>query len=269
MSLEEKLKDNRDIKTALITGATSGIGAAFAKRLAHDGYNLIVTGRRKDKITALANELSEAYHVNVEVIIVELSDIVELEALVERIMNQHIDILINNAGFGINRYFCEEDPGIQEKMVHVHIICPMRLIHAVLPNMISKGNGAIINVSSIGAFLSIPKNTIYLGTKAFLRAFTESLHIELMGTGVKVQVLCPGLVRTDFHEKLGISKAEQKNKGLVRWRSPEEIVDISIKGLKKNEVVCIPGWSTRIRTFLLSILPGRIYYGLIHNFFSK
>ncbi len=263
------MKDNRDIKTALITGATSGIGAAFAKRLAQDGYNLIVTGRRKEKINALAYELSEAYHVNVEVIIVELSDNAELEALVERTNNLHIDILINNAGFGINRYFCEEDPRIQEEMVRVHILCPMRLIHAVLPNMISRGNGVIINVSSVGAFLSIPKNTIYSGTKAFLRAFTESLHLELMGTGIKVQVLCPGLVRTDFHEKIGIAKAEQENKGLVRWRSPEEIVDISIKGLEKNEVVCIPGWSTRVRIFLLNILPGRIYYGLIRNLFSQ
>ena len=135
--------------------------------------------------------------------------------------------------------------------------------------MISRGNGVIINVSSAGAFLSIPKNTIYSGTKAFLRAFTESLHLEIMGTGVKVQVLCPGLVRTDLHEKISIAKAEQENKGLVRWRSPEEIVDISIKRLEKNEVVCIPGWSTRIRIFLLSILPGRIYYDLIHNLFSK
>ena len=263
------MKDRRDIKTALITGATSGVGAAFAKRLAHDGYDLIVTGRRKEKINALANELSAAYHVNVEVIIVELSDNIELEAFVERINNLHIDILINNAGFGINRYFCEEDPRIQEEMVQVHIICPMRLIYAVLPNMISRGNGVIINVSSVGAFLSTPKNTIYSGTKAFLRAFTESLHLELMGTGVKVQVLCPGLVRTDFHEKIGIEKAEQENKGLVRWKSPEEIVDISIKGLEKNEVVCIPGWPTRIRIFLMSILPRRFYYGLIRNLFSK
>ena len=263
------MKDNRDIKTALITGATSGIGAAFAKRLAQDGFNLIVTGRRKEKINALAYELSETYHINVEVIIVELSDNVELEALVERISNLHIDILINNAGFGINRYFCEEDPRIQEEMVQVHVICPMKLIHAVLPNMISRDNGVIINVSSVGAFLSIPKNTIYSGTKAFLRAFTESLHLELMGTGVKVQVLCPGLVRTDFHEKIGMAKVEQEISGLVRWRSPEEIVDISIKGLEKNEVVCIPGWSTRIRTFLLSILPRRIYYGLTRSLFSR
>lgn len=263
------MKDNRAIKTALITGATSGVGAAFARRLAHDGYNLIVTGRRKEKINALANELSEAYHVNVEVIIVELSDNVELEALVERINNLHIDILINNAGFGINRNFCEEDPRIQEEMVQVHINCPMRLIHAVLPDMISRGNGVIINVSSVGAFLSTPKNTIYSGTKAFLRAFTESLHLELMGTGVKVQVLCPGLVRTDFHEKIGIEEAEQENKGLVRWKSPEEIVDMSIKGLEKNEVVCIPGWPTKMRIFLMSILPRRFYYGLIRNLFNK
>jgi short-subunit dehydrogenase len=263
------LKESQNNKTALITGATSGIGAAYAKRLACQGYNLILTGRRKEKVTALANELSQAYHVNVEVIIVELSDSIELDTLVDRIENLNINILINNAGFGINKYFNDEDPRTQEEMVRVHIICPIRLIHAVLPNMISRGGGVIINVSSVGAFLSIPKNSIYSGTKAFLRAFTESLHIELMGTGVKVQVLCPGLVRSDFHEKIGLSKSEQENTGLVRWRSPEEIVDISIKGIEKNEVVCIPGWSTRIRIFLMSILPKQIYYSLVRKIISK
>jgi short-subunit dehydrogenase len=261
--------DDRENKTALITGATSGIGAAFARRLAHDGYNLIVTGRRKEIITALTIELSEAYHVKVELINIELSHINELEALVDKINNRHIDILINNAGFGTNSSFSEEDPRIQEEMVQVHIICSMRLIHAVLPNMIKRGSGAIINVSSEGAFLSIPKNATYSGTKAFLRAFTESLHLELMGTGIKVQVLCPGLTRTDFHEKMGMAKERQVNKGLVRWMSPEEVVDISIKGLANNQIVCIPGWLTRFRILLPSILPGRMYYGLIHNFFSK
>jgi short-subunit dehydrogenase len=263
------LKENQNKKTALITGATSGIGASYAKRLACEGYNLILTGRRKEKITALANDLSQAYHVNVEVIIVELSDSIELDTLVDRIKNLHIDILINNAGFGVNRYFNDEDLKIQEEMVRVHIICPVRLIHAVLPDMISRGSGVIINVSSVGAFLSIPKNTIYSGTKAFLRAFTESLHLELIGTGVKVQVLCPGLVRTDFHEKIDISKEKQENTRLVSWRSPDEIVDISIRGIEKNEVVCIPGWSTRIRIFLMSILPKQIYYNLVRKILNK
>jgi short-subunit dehydrogenase len=254
-------------KIALITGATSGIGAAFAKKFASEGYDLIVTGRRKEKLNALADELFNRYRVNVEVILIELSNLDDVEAFVDKVKQRDIDILINNAGFATRTTFYEEDLIGQESLVSVHVLIPMKLIHAVLPNMIRKGHGIIINVSSMAAFWALPRTATYSGTKAFLRAFSESLHVELISTGVKVQALCPGLTRTDFHERIGIEKSRQVNKGLIRWMSPEEVVDASLKGLRKNQVVCVPGSLAKLRVLLPTLLPSAQYYKLIHKFF--
>ena len=179
--------------TALITGATSGIGAEYARRLAEDGYDLIITGRREEKINALADELSEAHGSEVEVIIIEFSDAAQVDALIESIKDRDIHILINNAGFGTTKFFHQEPLELQEKMISAHILAHTKIIYAILPRMIEKGTGVIINVSSSGAFLPSPKTAVYSGTKAYLCAFTECLHYELESTGLQVQVVCPGL----------------------------------------------------------------------------
>lgn len=151
-------------------------------------------------------------------------------------------------------------------MVNVHIMCPMKLIHFILPKMIEQGNGTIINVSSLSAFLIIPKNATYSGTKAFLKAFSESLHLELINTGVKLQVLCPGFVKTDFHEKMGILKSRQKNKGIIRWMSPEKVVDISLEELKHNKLICKPGFFENLGMNMLTLLPKTVYCKIASNF---
>lgn len=259
MMLEEK-------KIALVTGATSGIGEAFARRFAKDGYNLIITGRRKDKINNLASELSNKFGINVKVFTTELSDMNEVDLLIENIKNINISILVNNAGFATKDVFINEDLSIQEQMVNVHVMCPMKLIHSILPKMIEQGNGTIINVSSLSAFLIIPKNATYSGTKAFLKAFSESLYLELTNTGVKLQVLCPGFVKTDFHEKMGISKSKQKNKGIIRWMSPETVVTISLNKLKHDKLICKPGFFENLGMNILTLLPKTIYYKIASNF---
>ncbi|UCE34237.1 MAG: SDR family NAD(P)-dependent oxidoreductase, partial [Deltaproteobacteria bacterium] len=176
---------------ALITGATSGIGEAFARRLAPQGYDLIITGRRKEKINRLAHDLTQTCAVDVEAIISELSNPGDVDALAQKVRDtENLDILINNAGFTTKSYFLHEDLEGQLNMVQVHVLTPMKLTYAALPNMIARGKGAIINVSSLGAFTPFPTTATYSGTKAFLALFTESLHMELAGTNVKVQALC-------------------------------------------------------------------------------
>lgn len=256
MILEEK-------KTALITGATSGIGEAFARRFGKDGYNLIITGRRKDKINNLADELTKKFGINVQVFTTELSNTNEVDLLIKNI---NINILVNNAGFATKDVFVNEDLNIQQQMVNVHIMCPMKLIHSILPKMIDQGNGTIINVSSLSAFLIIPKNATYSGTKAFLKAFSESLHLELINTGVKLQILCPGFVKTNFHEKIGIFKSKQKNRGIIRWMSPEKVVDISLDELKRDKLICKPGFFENLGLNMLTLLPKTIYYKIANNF---
>ena len=194
-------------KTACITGATSGIGAAFAKRFAEQGYDLIITGRRKEKIESLSNALSTENEIDVEVVILELSDDIEIALFAKKIGEmRNIEILVNNAGFAKENLFHKEIFSTYEAMLKVHNLATIQLCHAVLPNMVSNKKGIIINVSSLGAFLPLPINAVYAASKSFVKIFTESIYLELQGTGVKVQALCPGMTRTDFHEKMGFKK---------------------------------------------------------------
>jgi uncharacterized protein len=256
-------------QTALITGATSGIGAEYARRLAADGYDLIITGRRAEKINALAEELSEAHGSEVEVIIIELSDATQVDALIESIKDRDIQILINNAGFGTTKFFHQEPLELQEKMISTHILAHTKIVYAILPKMVEKGTGVIINVSSSGAILPSPKTVVYSGTKAYLRAFTECLHYELEGTGVQVQVVCPGLTRTDMHARIGITDEYTNDWGPFQWMSPQEVVACSLRCLAKKKVLCIPGRMTKIQIFMRYILPESLYYKTTNYFFHK
>jgi len=194
---------NSEKQIALITGAKSGIGEAYARRFAAQGYDLIITGRRKETINRISDELARICSVNVEVFIAELSNLEDVGALAQKVRNtKNLDILVNNAGFGTTRHFHNEDLEGQQNMVRVHILTPMKLTYAALPNMIARGKGAIINVASLSAFYPLPRGATYSGTKAFMGAFSEAIHMELARTGLKVQALCPGFTRTDFHERI-------------------------------------------------------------------
>jgi short-subunit dehydrogenase len=255
--------------TALITGATSGIGAEYARSLASDGYNLIITGRREEKIKAFANKLSQSNESVIEVFLVELSDAIQVENFIESIKGRDINLLVNNAGFGSTTFFYHEPLEIQEKMISAHILAHTKITYAFLPQMIEKGAGVIINVSSAGAFLPSPKTAVYSGTKAFLRAFTESLHMELAGTGVQVQVVCPGLTRTDMHVKLGIPEDRIVDWGPFQWISPQEVVACSMRCLKKKKVLCIPGRLTRMQVVMRYFGSESLYYKITGYFFRK
>jgi len=254
--------DNK--KIAFITGGTSGIGAAFARRFACEGYDLIITGRRKTIIQTLAEDISNRYNVNVEVIIAELSRDNEVDLLVKKIeKNEDIEILVNNAGFGIGKV--DEDVMKKRKdMVKVHILSTMKFTYAAIPNMIRKKSGIIINVSSIASFLPLPGNGVYSGTKAFLNNFSESIYLRLKDKGISVQCLCPGFTRTDFHSRIGYPEEELKNRGIVRWMSADEVVEYSMKCLKKNRVICIPGFWNRMIVLGLTILPKTLYYKIVN-----
>lgn len=259
---------NKEEKVALITGASSGIGAAYAKRFAKDGYDIIITGRRKEKIDKLAKEIKEKYDVAVDIFIIELSDSRQVDLFIEKIKDRNIKVLINNAGFAIMNSFVGESLGKQEQMVAVHITCTMRLMHLILPKMIEDDEGIIINISSQNAFLVIPNNATYSGTKAFLNVFSESIHLELMKkkSNVRIQSLCPGAVKTDFYEKMGVEVPKNSDKGIMRFMSPDELVDISLKGLEKGRVVYKVGLFLNLGIAILKLLPRKLYYKIASNF---
>lgn len=252
-------------KTACVTGATSGIGAAYATKLARQGYDLILTGRRKERIDSLAETLSKDNNIEAEVIIAELSDDQQLDLLLDKIRTaKGLEVLVNNAGFAKESPFHEESIMTHEMMLKVHNLAPVKLCHAVLPNMVARRKGAIINVSSLAAFLPLPDEAMYSGTKAFLKSFTESIHLELRGTGVRAQVLCPGMTRTDFHERMGYDPTSfYRDRGLLKAMKAEEVVEESLRDLERGKVLCIPGGSRKIVRLLIEFLPQSAIYKIV------
>lgn len=229
---------------ALVTGASSGIGAAFAERLARDGYDLAVVARRRERLEGLAQRLREHQHTTVDVIVADLTQPAELRLLEQRLAEDAgLELLVNNAGFGGYMPFVSLDPDRAEELIHLQVVAVTRLTRAALPGMVRRGHGAIINVSSRLAFSAafasphMPKRATYAATKAYINTFTQLLHQELEGTGVRVQALCPGIVRTEFHERMG-TNPRQFSPALVM--TSEDVVEASLAGLRLGEVICIP-----------------------------
>lgn len=256
-------------KIALITGATSGIGKEFAYSFARLGYDLIITGRRKDEISSVASYLRNKYHITVDVIMADLSVRNDLNRLLKFIDNKkRIEMLVNNAGYGLSEKFAEDHINHQLKMLKVHVTAPLLLIHKVLPQMIRQGKGSIINVTSLAAFTPNSDNAMYTSTKSFLTNFTESLFMDLNRYGIRIQCLCPGFARTDFHNKLN-SKKELVNSRFINWMNPSDVVACSLHCLETGKIICIPGVANRIIAGLISLLPRRFYYYLTGVFSSK
>jgi hypothetical protein len=248
---------------AVITGATSGIGAAFAKRLGSDGYDLVVTGRRKAVLRALATEIRDAHGVQVTELVAELTDADDVQRLVAYVESHpEIRVLVNNAGFGSRHGLLEGEYQEHEAMLDVHVGVPMRLCRAALPTMVAAGRGAVINVSSLASFFSLPDGATYAATKAALRILSEGLYMTVATHGVRVQALCPGFVYTDFHRRLGISDEERKSRGILRWMHADQVVSVSLRCLSKGKVVCVPGFLNRVVRYAGSLVPRSLYYRL-------
>jgi hypothetical protein len=255
-----------DRPCALVTGATSGIGAAFASRLAQKGFDLILHGRRQKELMDRAKNLERIYSTSVEIIIAELSRPDEIRKVEERINSlDRLDMLVNNAGYWEPGVFWEHSPDSLEAMIMVHNVAPVRFIRAALPRMLERDKGDIINVSSLGAYLNMVTLENYGATKAYLISFTESLHVALMGTGIRVQALTPGFTVTEFHSRLGADFTKEQR----TWMQPEEVVDESLRALGKGPVVCIPGFKRRFIVKLASMLPRSVYYRLMKTIGEK
>lgn len=256
-------------KTALITGATSGIGKAYAKAYAKRGYNLILTGRRQALIEAFAIELRKLYQVKVTVCLVDFTDDQAYRKFITYIKTQlPIKVLINNAGYGLEEAFTQGAFDDQLNMVKVHIDASIQLSHLIAQKLKeTKEKGTIINVASLASAIPLPSSAMYCSTKAFLMRFSQSLAMELKPYHIKVQALCPGFVHTDFHSKLSIPKSYCKTKGIVTWMSPEEVVAASLNALQDEwQVICIPGIWNQVAYQILKVIPWKLYYKCILDY---
>ena len=229
---------------AVVTGASSGIGAAFARRLALDGYDVTVVARRRDRLELLAHELETEHGATVEVIAADLADRAQVDSLARHLADDGaLRLLVNCAGFAGYKPFVGQDPQQAEDLISVHVRAVTRLSRAVLPGMVDRGDGAVVNVASLLAFSEslpvqpLPFRAVYAGCKAYLVAFTQALHQELIGSGVSAQVCCPGLVATEFHEVEGIDRSRSP----FRPMSPEDVVEASLAALDLGEPLCLPG----------------------------
>lgn len=262
---------NNSLRSALITGASSGIGAAFARRLAADGYHVILVARREEKLRALAQQLQEGYPQApvADVLVADLAKAVDVERVEAHIgsINQ-LELLINNAGFGTSGKFAEIDLDKQLDMVHVHINATMRLTRAALPAMIARQKGFIINVSSIAAYLSNPENVTYCATKAYLNRFSQSLQLELNESGVRVQALCPGFTYSEFHDTPEYDTFTRDQIPKKLWMSAEAVVEQSLNALQGKQVIFIPGWRNRWIVAALNPVTTPIIRA-IRQFFRK
>jgi short-subunit dehydrogenase len=228
--------------SALVTGASAGIGRTFAERLAGEGHNLVLVARRSDLLEALADKLRQDFGVQVEVISADLTDPGALAGIEERIANDDsLAVVVNNAGFGGYHPFASIELKTLDSLIEIHIRAVTRLMRAALPGMVQRGKGAIINVASLLSLSGtlppnpLPYRATYAGAKAFIVAFTQALAGELSGTGVRAMVCLPGRVSTEFHTLEGIDTSK-----LPPMMTPDDVVTASLAGLAQGETMCVP-----------------------------
>jgi short-subunit dehydrogenase len=249
---------------ALITGASSGIGEVFARKLSGKGYLVILVARRKERLEKLAAELQKA-----EILVADLAIDSGLYAVENRIKAaSDLEFLVNNAGFGTHGSFYESGLEIQDRMHRLHIIAIERLTHAAIKGMVARHKGSIINVSSVAGFLTTPYNVSYCATKAWINSFTEGLYLELkcIHSPVRIQMLCPGFTYTEFHETLGMDR------GVIPkslWMSAEDVVDASLCGLERNRPVVVPGWRYRLFLNLYRWFPRSLKHFIAIKYGSR
>ena len=245
---------------ALVTGASAGIGEAYARRLAAQGYDLLLVARRADRLQELAAELASRHGVRAEPLPADLTRDTELKAVEDRIAREeHLEFLLNNAGIGSRGRFYESPVETQDAMHRLHVVATLRLAHAALRKMTARGKGAVVNVSSVAAFVCRPGNTSYYATKAWINCFTEGLYLELKQarSPVRVQALCPGYTLTEFHDVIAF---DRKQVPASWWTPAERVVDASLEGLRRGKLFVVPGWRYKFIVALLRLMPRSLLH---------
>jgi short-subunit dehydrogenase len=238
---------------AAITGASAGIGTAFAWALAARGYDLLLVARRKRRLESIARELKAEHAIRVDVLSADLTVPARLRAVEDRLArSRRLELLVNDAGLGDFSPFVKSDRERETAEVKLNALAVVRLCHAALPGMVRRRSGGVINVSSTASFAPCPGYATYGATKAFLNSFTEALESELGGTGVRVQALCPGLTHTEIFEKAG---ADTSSLPELLWMEPSDVAEESLDALDSGPILFVPGLGNRALSALIRVLP--------------
>ena len=239
-------------KWALVTGATAGIGESFTRLLAAEGFNLVLVARDEVRLHERAQGLKDKHGAESVVIVADLATESGSAKVEDYLANNEVEVLINNAGFGINKAFTMSDLAKEEEVLKVLVRTPMRLMHVALPKMKERNSGVVINVSSVASFIA---GGAYSASKSYLTVLSESLHTELSATNIKVSALCPGFTRTEFHQR-----GRMKMAGLPEfmWLNSDELVAAAWKDALAGKPVSIPGWQYKLLVGFISIVPRSI-----------
>lgn len=237
--------------TALITGGTAGIGAEFARQLAARGDDLVLVARDGERLASFAAELEARHRVQVEVLVADLTDRAALAQVEARLadVDRPVDLLVNNAGFGVNQVFVGGDLDAEQQMLDVLVTAVMRLSHAALPGMVARGTGGVINVSSVASFIA---GGTYSAAKSWVTVFSESIDRQLAGTGVTVTALCPGFTHTEFHQRAEMDVDHLPD---WMWLDAPDVVRAALVDFGRGKPISVPGAQYKALSTVARYLP--------------
>jgi short-subunit dehydrogenase len=248
------------VPTALITGATAGIGAAFVRRLTRDGRDLVLVARDEERLTAAA-ETARRAGVAAEVLPADLATDAGRARVAERLAGEPVDLLVNNAGFALGQAFLACEPDALAGQLAVNVAAVLQLTRAALPGMVARRRGAVLNVASVAGFLP-GRGSTYSADKAWVVTFTEGIAASLEGTGVRAMALCPGFVRTEFHERAGVDVGARTG---PLWLDADRVVDDALADLARGRTISVPSPQYRAIVALADALPRSVVRRIVAN----
>jgi uncharacterized protein len=253
-------------RTAVVTGASSGLGREFARLLAARGTSVVLVARRADRLEALAGELAGQYGVDTEVLVADLGEDKELRRVEERLSDpsRPVDLLVSNAGYDVSGFFAELGPQVAPGEIAVNVVAPVRLARAALGGMLQRGSGGLLFVSSAVGSMPLPRSAAYGASKAFVTSFAESLHMETALHGVHVTSVSAGLMHTEFHQQAGIDTAGMPKSA---WMPAARVAGASLEAVAAGKAVVVPGLFNKLQAPLYRIMPRSLLRAMVRRFY--